>query len=222
MTDPKNPRKEFSARDRHILLGVTGGIATGKSTVARILEEMGAATIDFDVVSREVVAPGKPAWQQIVEYFGKEVLKKDGTLDRKKMAEIVFHQPEKRKKLEECTHPRIFEEYLRRVEEYLSKDARAIIQAVVPLLIESGVQSLFHKILLVYTPERIQIERLIERDGISRDMAERILQAQMPIEEKKAHADYIVDNSGPVSEMKTQLVSIWAELRGIQDRLPSS
>jgi dephospho-CoA kinase len=222
MTNSQNPRKEFAPGEEHILLGVTGGIATGKSTVTRMLEEMGAAVIDFDILSREVVAPGSPAWRQIVDYFGRDVLQKDETLDRKKVAEIVFHRPEKRKMLEEFTHPRIFEKYLRTVEAVLAKNHRAVIQVVIPLLIEAGLQSFCHKILLVYTPESVQIERLMQRDGISREMAESILRAQMPIEEKKRYADYIADNSGPLGDIRDQLSGIWAELKRLQDRLPAA
>ncbi len=222
MTEFQNPRKKFAPGEKHILLGVTGGIATGKTTVAKMLEEMGAATIDFDLLSREVVAPGRPAWQEIVAYFGREALREDETLDRKKVSEIVFHHPGKRKKLEEITHPRIFEQYVRKVSEYLSADPRAIIQGVIPLLIEARLQKFFHKILLVYTPDKIQVERLTQRDRISSEMARSILQAQMPIEEKKRYADYIVDNSGPVDQIKDQLVKIWAELKKLQNDLPFS
>ena len=204
---------EIRGKDERILLGVTGGIASGKSTVARMLEELGAPIIDFDMLSRVVVEPGKPAWAEIVGYFGEQVLLPDKTLDRKKVSEIVFWDPEKRKKLEGFTHPRIHEEFTRLVKEYAARNPRIVIQVVIPLLIEANLQYLFHKLLLVYVPQETQIQRLMERDRIPRDMARSILAAQLPIEEKRAFADFIVDNSGSVEETRRQVERIWQELK---------
>lgn len=209
--------EEIRGNDNHLLLGVTGGIASGKSTVARMLEELGAPIIDFDALSRMVVEPEKSAWQEIVAYFGEQVLLEDKTLDRKKLSEIVFRDPEKRKKLEGFTHPRIYEEFCRLVKEYTQKDPDAIIQVVIPLLIEANLQYLFHKLLLVYIPKELQIKRLLERDHISREMAQSILAAQLPIEEKKAYADFIVDNSGSLEKTKTQVGEVWQKLKKFQE-----
>jgi dephospho-CoA kinase len=205
--------EEIRGKDNRILLGVTGGIASGKTAVARMLEELGAPIIDFDVLSRVVVEPDKPAWKEIVAYFGEQVLQEDKTLDRKKLSEIVFRDLEKRKKLESFIHPRIFGEFTRLVKEFAAQDPGAIIQAVVPLLYEVNLQYLFHKILLVYTPEEIQIERLMKRDGISREMAVNILSSQLPLEEKRSYADFIVDNSGSLEETKKQVQEIWEKLK---------
>ncbi len=199
--------------DSCFLLGVTGGIASGKTTVARMLEERGSPVIDFDVLSRVVVEPGKPAWREIVDYFGEQALQADKTLDRKKIADWVFRDPGKRKKLEGFTHPRIFEEFRSRVKEIASRDREAIISVVVPLLIEAHLQDLFHKVLLVYIPPEKQIQRLMERDGISREMAGKILAAQMPIDEKKPYADFLVDNSGSVEDTRAQVGEIWKKLK---------
>jgi len=208
--------EKIRGEGHRVLLGVTGGIASGKTVVARMLEEMGAPVIDFDLLSRVVVEPGKPAWKDIVGYFGEQVLLSDKTLDRKKLSEIVFRDPEKRKKLEGFTHPKIYEEFVRRVREYAAKDPEVIIQAVVPLLIEANLQSIFHKILLVYIPEEMQIKRLMERDHISREMARDILAAQLPIEEKKAYADFIIDNSGTLEETRRQVEEVWRRLKEFQ------
>lgn len=208
--------EEIRGKDNRLLLGVTGGVASGKSTVARMLEEMGAPIIDFDLLSRRVVEPGKPAWNAIVAYFGEQVLLPDKTLDRKKLSEIVFRDQEKRKKLEGFTHPRIYEEFVRLVKEHASQGPNAIIQVVIPLLIEANLQYLVHKLLLVYIPAEIQAKRLMERDGISREMAQSILAAQLPIEEKKAYADFIVDNSGPLDETKRQVEAVWQKLKDFQ------
>ena len=205
--------EEIRGKDNRILLGVTGGIASGKTAVARMLEELGAPIIDFDVLSRVVVEPDKSAWKEIVAYFGEQVLQEDKTLDRKKLSEIVFRDLEKRKKLESFIHPRIFGEFTRLVKEFAAQDPGAIIQAVVPLLYEVNLQYLFHKVLLVYTPEEIQIERLMKRDGISREMAVNILSSQLPLEEKRSYADFIVDNSGSLEETKKQVQEIWEKLK---------
>jgi len=184
--------------------------------VSRMLEELGARTIDFDVLSRVVVEPGKPAWKEVVAYFGEQVLLEDKTLDRKKVSEIVFRDPEKRKKLEGFLHPRIYEEFRRLVQEYAAEDPEVIIQVAVPLLIEANLQYLFHKILLVYIPAEMQIERLMERDRISREMALKILNSQLPIEEKRSHADFIVDNSASSEETRRQVEEVWKKLKEIQ------
>lgn len=209
--------EEIRGKDNRLLLGVTGGIASGKSTVARMLEELGAPVIDFDALSRFVVEPGKPAWKDIVAYFGEQVLLEDKTLDRKKISEIVFRDPEKRKRLEGFTHPRIYEDFRRLVKEYTQKDPDVIIQVVVPLLIEANLQYLFHKLLLVYIPQEKQIERLMDRDKISREMAQNILTAQLPIDEKKGYADFIVDNSGSLEETKRQVGEVWQKLKKFQE-----
>jgi dephospho-CoA kinase len=205
--------EEIRAKDNPILLGVTGGIASGKTTVARMLEQLGARLIDFDLLSRVVVEPGKPAWRDITAYFGERVLLQDKTLDRKKIAEIVFRDCEKRGKLESFIHPRIYEEFGRLVKEYTAKDLNIIIQVVVPLLLEAKLQHLFHKILLVYVPEEIQIERVMRRDHVSREMAVNMLSSQLPIEGKRGYADFIIDNSGSLEETKRQVKEVWKKLK---------
>ncbi len=208
--------EEIRGKDGRLLLGITGGIASGKSTVARMLAEKGAPIIDFDALSRVVVEPGKPAWKEIVAYFGEQVLQADRSLDRKKISEIVFRDPKKRKELEGFTHPRIYEEFSLLVKEYAQADPDAIIQAVIPLLIEAKLQHWFHRILLVYIPREKQIERLMERDKIPPGMAQSILAAQLPIEEKKVYADFIIDNSGSLEETKKQVEEVWEKLKEIQ------
>ncbi len=202
--------------DNRILLGVTGSIATGKSTVAKMLKELGAKTIDFDVLSRVVVEPGKPAYDDIVAFFGKQVLNKDKTLDREKLREIVFRDLEKKKKLESFQHPRIGEEFIRRVEKYTRKDPNAIIQAVIPLLIEANMHPLFHHVLMVYATAEEQKRRLIKRDGLSEEMAMNMINSQLSVEEKKGYCDLIVDNSGPLNKTRKQVEAIWKKLKKIQ------
>jgi dephospho-CoA kinase len=208
--------EELRGKDNRLLLGVTGGIASGKTTVANMLKELGAPIIDFDVIARQVVEPGKPAWKEIVDYFGRQVLQEDDTLDRKRLSDIVFRDFEKRKKLESFTHPHIGEEFLKQVGELTSNDPDAIIQVVVPLLIELSLQYQFHKLLLVYIPVEQQVERLAERDGISREEAANILKAQLPIDEKVGYADFVIHNEKSLEDTRKQVEELWETLKKIQ------
>jgi dephospho-CoA kinase len=202
--------------DNRLLLGVTGSIATGKTTVAAMLEELGARTIDFDVLSRVVVEPGKPAWNDIVAYFGEQVLNEDKTLDRDKLREIVFKNLEEKKKLEGFLHPRIGEEFIRLVEKYAGEDPDAIIQAVVPLLIEVNMHPLFHNILMVYASEEEQKRRLMVRDDCTEEMAMNMIRSQLSVDEKKGYCDLIVDNSGTQENTRKQVKKLWETLKKIQ------
>ena len=218
MSDSSLDRLEHvRGKDNRLLLGVTGGIASGKSVVARMLEEKGAPIIDFDVLAREVVEPEKPAWKQIVAYFGEEVLQEDRTLDRKKLSGIVFSDLEKKKKLESFTHPQIGFAFVQRLGEITERDPDAVVQVVVPLLLEVNMQHLFHKILVVYAPRRVQIERLMQRDGISRQEAETIVASQLPIDEKPGHADFVIHNEGDLERTKEQVDKLWVDLKRIQE-----
>ena len=202
--------------DNRLLIGVTGSIATGKSTVAAMLEELGARTIDFDVLSRVVVEPGKPAWKDIVAFFGEQVLREDQTLDRQKLREIVFKDLQKKKKLESFQHPRISEEFIELVKQYAGEDPNAIIQVVVPLLIEVNMHHLFHNILMVYASEDEQKKRLMNRDGTSEEMAMNMIRSQLSVEEKKGFCDLIIDNSGSLEETRKQVEKLWQKLKKIQ------
>ena len=203
-------------KDNRLLLGVTGSIATGKTTVAGMLEELGARTIDFDVLSRVVVEPDKPAWQDIVAFFGEQILADDRSLDRTKLREIVFQDLEKKKKLESFQHPRIFEEFIKQVEQYAGEDPNVIIQAVVPLLIEVNMQSFFHNILMVYASEDEQKKRLMQRDGSSEEMAMNMIRSQLSVDEKKGYCDLVLDNSGSLEQTRIQVEKLWKKLRKIQ------
>ena len=192
-----------------LLLGVTGGIATGKTTVVRMFEELGASVIFFDLLAREVVEPGEPAWKDIVGYFGEEILLKDGCLDREKLSGIVFQDVEKRKILESFTHPRISEASERQVKKIVDKNPNAIVQLEIPLLIEQNLQHMVHKVLVVYIPREKQIARLIERDGMSREKAVDRLRAQLPIDEKLGKADFVINNEKTLEETKRQVEDLW-------------
>jgi len=196
-----------------MVLGVTGGIASGKSTVSAMLAELGAPLIDFDVLARRVVEPGRPALKLITGYFGKTILRPDGTLDRKKLSGIVFTHPEKRRKLEEYTHAAIFDEYRKQVSCLTAENPGAIIQVAVPLLIELNLQSMFDQVLVVVVTPAQQVERLIARDGISASAAASILESQLPIDEKVGQAHYVVDNGGTLEATRQQVETIWKKLQ---------
>jgi len=163
-----------------------------------------------------VVEHDKPAWQDIVAYFGEQVLAEDRTLDRTRLREIVFKDIEKKKKLESFQHPRIFEEFIRQVEQFAGEAPEAVIQAVVPLLIEVNMQSFFHHLLMVYATEEAQKKRLMQRDGATEEMAMNMIRSQLPADEKKGYCDLIVDNSGSLEQTRRQVEKIWEQLKKIQ------
>ncbi|TLS48422.1 dephospho-CoA kinase [Paenibacillus antri] len=188
-------------------VGLTGGIACGKSTVSRMLEARGAKIVDADRIARDVVLPGRPALLDIRETFGEDVIAPDGTLDRKRLGSIVFGDESARRKLEAITHPRIREEMARQMSEWNEKEPERLVVADIPLLYESGLDKLyaFEDVLVVYVPREVQLERLMARDGMSREDAERRIDAQMPIEEKRKRADVVIDNSGSLAETERQV-----------------
>ncbi len=201
---------------RHLVVGVTGGIATGKSTVSAMFSELGAILIDFDVLAREVVAPGEPALERIQEVFGSEFLQPDGTLDRKRLSTHVFQDPRRRELLETITHPPIFERFFSEVEAITARRPDAIVQAAVPLLVELRLQPIFHRVVLVYAGYPQQLERLLQREGIDRRHAEKILAAQLPIDEKRREADFVIDNTQSLAETREQVSAVWRQLCGLQ------
>lgn len=220
-TDSKKPADQEQAamvrgNDNRLLLGITGGIASGKSTVAKMLEEMGAPLVDFDILSRIVVEPGKEAWKDIVSFFGEHILLENRHLDRKKLSDIIFKDARKRKKLEDFIHPRIQLEFIRQIDDISRANPGAIIQVAVPLLIEADMQHLFHKIIVVYITRDAQIERLMKRDGITEQEALDILNAQMHIDEKLIHADYIIKNEYSIEDTRKQVEILWQKLVEIQ------
>ena len=197
-------------------VALTGGIATGKSTVAEFFREMGAIIIDFDLLARNVVEPGRQSWRLITDFFGNNILNPDSSINRKKLSAVVFNDPLKREKLESFTHPFIWDEFILQVEKSAFKDTMAIIIAAVPLLIEGDMQGVFSKTIIVYSSPENQIRRLMARDGIDRQMAHKILQAQMPIDDKIRYGDYIVNNDGAIKDTRKAVHDLWLRLKQIQ------
>jgi len=208
--------KELLFSARGVIIGLTGGIAGGKSTVGSMLVERGAWLIDFDHLAREVVEPGAPALREIVEIFGDQMMGPDGGLDRKALGRIVFSEPQQRKRLEALTHPRIFDLYLHKVQAVLAEKEDVIIVAAIPLLFELNLEALFHAVVLVYAPEPLQKQRLMDRDGVSARRAEQILKSQMPMDEKIPRARFVVYNDGGLDETRRQVDALWRELQEFQ------
>ena len=193
-------------------VGLTGGIASGKSTVARMLAEKGAVTIDFDEIAHAVEDPGGPVWREIIRHFGEEILQGDRTIDRRKLGEAVFADRKKRELLNRLVHPVIFEEWQRRLAEIRARRADAIVVSDIPLLIEAGMKDMVDLVLLVYITPEEQIRRVMARDGFSREEAERRLAAQMPIDEKLRWADIVIRNGGALEETRRAVYTVWMDL----------
>jgi dephospho-CoA kinase len=198
-----------------LVVGLTGGIGSGKSAVAEMFREEGAEVIDFDYLARLVVEPGKPAWRDIVEYFGRRILFSDKTLNRSALAEIVFSDAESRKALEGFTHPRIFEARDALLKGIKERDPLSVVIIDFPLLFELGLRNGLDQVILVYVPREIQIERAANRNNLSREAVEKRLKAQMPIEEKRSLSDYVIDNQGDFTETRAQVHRIMVELREV-------
>ena len=198
-----------------IVAGLTGGIGTGKSTVSAIFRRLGAYIIDADELARKSVSKGTPAWKRVKDIFGEDALNPDGTINRNRLGEIVFEDEQKRKRLEEIVHPEVFKQIERQKEEILKEERDAIIICDIPLLIESGYHRKFDKVILIYAGEKEQLSRLA--DKFSPEDALKRIRSQMPLNEKKRYADYIIDNSGPIEETEIQCRRIFEEL----DRLRS-
>ena len=199
------------------VIGLTGGIASGKSSVARMLEQMGAAIIDADLLAREVVAPGEPAYQAIVEAFGNGILNPDRTIDRGALGKLVFADPGARRRLESITHPAIG----RRAEERLGElrlQGTPVAFYVAPLLVEAGVTSRVDEIWVVYVDEETQVRRLMARDGADREEAIRKIATQMPMDEKKKFGKVVIDNRGTPEETERQVGDIWMKEIGSAHR----
>ncbi|AKR11457.1 dephospho-CoA kinase [Bacillus cereus] len=187
-----------------VVIGLTGGIASGKSTVSEMFRELSIPVIDADIIAREVVEQGKPAYNKIVEVFGAEVIQQDGELDRPKLGSIVFYNEEKRLQLNKIVHPAVREEMNRQKEMYIKEGMQAIVLDI-PLLFESKLTSLVDRILVVAVTPDTQLERLMKRNGFSEEEATARIQSQMPLAEKVKNADEVINNDGTIMGTKTQL-----------------
>jgi len=198
-----------------VLVGLTGGLATGKSTVARMFQKCGAVVIDADILARQVVEPGKPAWRDIIREYGRGVLNPDKTLNRHALARIVFRNRSKLRRLNAIVHPRVAREQARLTHEIMRKDPHAVVLYDAPLLIEAGAHKGMDKIIVVTADRKTQIDRLQQRNHLTRTEALRRIRTQMPLRQKTKMADYVLDGSLPLAQLRPVIRRVYEALRRI-------
>ncbi|KAI9491538.1 dephospho-CoA kinase [Zychaea mexicana] len=194
------------------LVGLTGGIASGKSTVSRMLQEQNIPIIDADKIARQVVEPGRPANRLIRKHFGPDVFLPNGEIDRPKLGQVIFADPAKRKILNQCTHPAVRTEMLKQAFFHWLKGASVVVLDV-PLLLESGMDKLVGATVVVFCSEVLQLQRLMGRDGLSEDAASQRIRAQMPLSEKVSRADIVLDNSTNIAQLETQVKNMITRIK---------
>jgi len=193
------------------VIGLTGGIGSGKSTVAQFLQELGAVIIDADKVGHEVLKPNTEVWRQVVAVFGRQILKPDGDIDRKKLGEIVFSNPEHLARLNQLMHPPIYKAVTAQLEEYRRQGARVVVVEA-PLLIEAGWTSLIDEVWVTAAPETTILRRLKEGMGLSQAQSLARIRSQLPAKERLKHADVVIDTDSSLDEVKAKVKELWQEL----------
>ncbi|NOK04392.1 MULTISPECIES: dephospho-CoA kinase [unclassified Myxococcus] len=189
------------------VFGLTGGIASGKSTVTRVLRELGAEVLDADVIAREVVEPGTPGLAAVAARFP-GVVGSDGRLDRAKLGARVFGDPAERAALNDITHPLVRQAFMDKLQALEERGVARVIYDV-PLLIESGMHAWMEAVAVVWVPRALQKARLMSRDGLDSDAADARLAAQLPLDDKRAHATWVIDNSGDLASTRAQVEAMW-------------
>lgn len=200
-----------------LVVGLTGGMCCGKTTVSSMFAELGCLIIDADLISRKLVEPGEACYKRVIRFFGKEILQKDGTLDRKKLGAIIFQDPAKRKVLNSILHPSIIREEERMIREARENGTHQITIVSAALMIEAGNYKRFKKIIVVHCNRELQIDRIMKREKITRREALQRIASQLTTREKKKHADYLVNTSGPFTQTRKQVVQIYEKLRKLPD-----
>ncbi|MBU0951395.1 MAG: dephospho-CoA kinase [Elusimicrobia bacterium] len=190
-----------------MIFGLTGGIASGKSTVLNQFAHLGAKIIESDRIAHDIYAKGKPVYKKIIKQFGREVLNAEKNIDRRKLGKIVFSNQSQRKKLEKITHPEIIAEIKNQINRF--KRSNKVIMVDAPLLFEAKLQKMFDKIIVVWIPEKVQIQRLIKRDKITKAEAQKRLSAQISLDKKKKIGDYVIDNSGSPAATAAKIKCFW-------------
>jgi dephospho-CoA kinase len=201
--------------DLGLCFGLTGGVACGKTTLARYFQDLGAHIIDADCVGHELIEPGHVAYQEIFERFGKEILDSGGRIDRKKLGSKVFADSQQLRLLNAIVHPRIIARTQELAAEQRRPNPHAVVILDAALIFESGLDSTLRKVMVAWCRPEQQMERLMAKTGLSREDAERRIQAQMPVEEKRRRADYLIDCSGTLEQSRAQAEAIYPELRRI-------
>jgi dephospho-CoA kinase len=196
-----------------ISIGLTGGLASGKSLVARIFKSLGCALIDTDAIARDVVVPGTAGWQAVVKEFGPHILAENNTIDRPKLAGIIFNDAGRREILNSILHPLIMRAVREQAAAIEAGDPDAVVVVDVPLLIECGMQDDFDEVVVVWTPRETQISRMMERDGLPEAEARQRLAAQLPLDQKKAYATFVVENDADEEKTEAQVRRIFSDLK---------
>lgn len=192
---------------------MTGGIASGKSLVAGVFKRLGAKVIDADRLVHELLAPGEDAWKEVRKHFGDSILLPDHTIDRRRLGEIVFSEPEERRWLNACLHPRVFEAYNARVRNIAEREPDAIVVFDAALLIETGYHRRMDKTVLVYAELEQQISRLMQRDSFTREQAMARINSQMPLADKQKYADYVIMNTGTLEEAERSAHEVYKKIQ---------
>ena len=196
-----------------VIAGLTGGIASGKSTVSAFLEDAGAVIVDADKIAREVLQKGQPAWREIVVVFGRSILLPDGEINRILLGDIIFNDPAQKQVLNRIVHPGVIAETATRLAEIGKNRPDAVVILDVPLLIESGMDTGLSDIIVIYVPESVQIQRLMTRDALTQAQALARIRSQMPIEEKKKRASIVIDNSGSREDTRSISLTVYQRLK---------
>ena len=195
-----------------IIAGLTGGIASGKSTVSGFLAEAGARIIDADTIAREVVEPGTPAHDELIAFFGRGILLADGKIDRQRLGDIIFNDSAKKAHLNGIIHPRVYRRIEEMIAEIASQTPDAVVILDIPLLLEAGMKRNLAEVIVVYVPEDLQLQRLMTRDRIDANAALARIHSQMPIEEKRHLATIVIDNSGTLADTRSQAQAVFHHL----------
>ncbi len=204
-----------------LVVGLTGSIVSGKTTVARIMKELGAEVIDADRIARDIVRPHEKAWKQIVDCFGEEILNGNQEINRKELGRIAFSNPEKLQLLNQITHPEIIASIKKKIRQFRKWSERDIICVIdAPLLFEARMERLMDRVIVVYLTREKQVKRLHLRDGLTGEEATKRIASQMPIEEKVKLADYVIDNCQTYEKTEEQVFQVWSELQKILADLP--
>lgn len=195
-----------------IIAGLTGGIASGKSTVAAILAQAGAVIIDADQIAREVVAPGLPAWREITDHFGQAILNEQNQIDRDRLGQIVFDNIDARRMLERIVHPRVGHQIDTQLKEIARTAPDSVVIMDIPLLFETGRTEGLSELIVVYVPEEIQKERLMQRNSLNAQEAQARMASQIPLSEKAKKATIVIDNSGSIELTRQQTQTVYQQL----------
>lgn len=205
-----------------LVVGLTGGIASGKSVVSEILQDLGAWVVDADEISREVMVPHTKCWKQVTAYFGKEIVREDLSIDRKMLADRVFSDPEELAKLNSMVHSVIMKQIEERLYKIKEKNPEAIVVIDAALLVETGLYRRCDKLIVVYAREETQLKRLMTRDGMSKNEAQKRISSQLPLKEKVKLADFLIENEGSLKHAREEVVRVFNTLSSLKSTEGSS